>query len=70
MADWPTRTRRDQRALCGCGKPRTVQVQAIAAKRVGGYEQLGSTSRTLCEDCARDIFDKASELIEGAATHG
>ena len=65
MSDWPTRERRRSVGLCGCGKKRTVESQ-IKAQIRNPSEQLGSVSRTVCEGCARRIFDAAAEQITEA----
>lgn len=68
IEEWPTPARRVKSRLCGCGKLRTVEVQIKAANRSRptGYSQLGSVSRTLCEDCAKRVFGEASEAIKAA----
>jgi len=63
---WPTPSRRSTRSLCGCGQPRSVEVLVRAATRGGGYSQLGSVSRTLCETCALRVFGAASDEIKRA----
>jgi hypothetical protein len=64
---WPSRQRR-KRGRCGCGAERTVEVQ-IKAQTRNPTEQLGSVSRTLCERCAKAVFDLTADLIrERAAT--
>ena len=58
---WPSRVGR-KRGSCGCGTERTVEVQ-IKAQTRNPSEQLGSVSRTLCEDCAKAVFDATAALI-------
>lgn len=64
--DWPSRQRR-KRGSCGCGAERTVEVQ-IKAQTRNPNEHLGSVSRTLCERCAKAVFDLTADLIREKAT--